>query len=46
MYIIYIYIYVYIYISSFLYFRMTSEQGQWQMHVDGTHSQSGLGFVF
>ena len=33
-------------ISSFLYFRMTSEQSLWQIHVGGARSQSGLRFVF
>ena len=32
-------------ISSFLYFRMISEQNLWQIHVDGAHSHSGLRFV-
>ena len=29
-------------ISSFLYFRMISEQNLWQIHVDGAHFQSGF----
>ena len=32
-------------ISSFLYFRMISEQNVWQIHVDGAHSYSVLRFV-
>ena len=33
-------------ISSFLSFRVTSEQNLWQKHVGGAHSQLGLRFVF